>query len=194
MLNWIKRIFLIVTFVVLAYSVVYILVAVYKNKAIEADARPFELEQLHKDGEFQFCELEWGMSVEEVNAQMPYSLESNSESYIKRKIIEYSPQNTYVLDGKKCKSFFQFEEEKLVMIQHSFRVDENYKEWFEVLIEELRRLYGVETDTTELFGEENKINSIGYRWDKSETTLQIVLITGNTKKYHPSIIISVAKK
>ncbi len=194
MVKWIKRILLIVIFAVLVYSILYILSAVYNKKAIEADVMTFELQQLYKDGEFQFGDFKWGMSVEEVNAQMPYLLESFTESYTNRKIIEYTPQNTYVMDGKKCKSFFQFEEEKLTMIQHSFRVDEDYEEWFEMLIEQLTLLYGKESGKTELFGEENKINSIGYRWDTSETTLQIVLITGNTASHHPSIIISVAKK
>ena len=178
--------------ILLSITAIYFIFYVLKNWEVKKEIIEISLEQMEDSGEYQFDTLEWGMSVDEVAARLPKDIVANHNDTIYDKITQYSPKNLYGLDGQSSKCFLQFNSGALQQVQLSFNINEGYKEWFQLRVDEAKRLFGEESDTLELIDGPGGINSLGYRWDTSETTLQIVVMWGKTDE--SSVIISVAKK
>ena len=67
----------------------------------------------------------------------------------------------------------------------------NYDEWFETQCDNLRQLYGEETSWNINYSSITKMKSQTYRWDLSDTTLQLIMMTGET--INPSATLGIAE-
>lgn len=142
-----------------------------------------------KDGEvFQFSEIPWKASKEEAEDIIGLSLlEDPHRTPAPEGIQFYISDKEYLLNGVRTNPSFEFHDDKLWIVQFYFDIEENSQEWFESIVEELKGLYGVETDKFE--NPNANISSRGYKWNASNTSLQIISMTGDNT--HPQIVISV---
>ena len=151
------------------------------------------LNSFQSDIEYQYDDVKWLSSVQEVNKHLPYSLNKDPQREIVDESINYyTSKNKYILDGQSASASFQFVKDQLQIIQFSFILDENSDQWFEDQVTNLQQLYGKETDTLNSSSEQLQLKSVGYRWDTDNTSLQIILLTGDNKT--PSVTLSIGVK
>lgn len=149
------------------------------------------LDALKKDEQYQFEDLCWGMTVKEVCKQLPYTLRENTDRTISSgNIAFYQSSDVCTLDEMKSYASFEFHDDKLALIQFSFELNEESEAWFETQAEALTRLYGAESDKLE--NSSDTMRSIGYRWDTENTSLQFVLLSGDS--IHTTAVLSIGQK
>ncbi len=149
------------------------------------------LDQLKRDGSYQYGEVKWGMSRKETEDVLDYKLildearkteDSDKDYYISKKKV--------VLDKYPARVSFDYEDDALNTVKFQFRLGDDFVAWFEDKAEQLRELYGEPNDslnnTNDIFGKDVSIR--GYKWDTEETTLQILLISGEAT---PTVVIGV---
>ena len=155
------------------------------------DSSLLTLEQLKQGEEYQFDEITWNISAKEVSSLLPYYLlKDTQKTPVPTNITYYKSRNYYVLDGQSATASFEFHSDELKILKFDFHLDENYEEWFEKQVAGLTQLYGPESDKMENVSEQ--FNSVGYKWQNDNTTLQIILLTGNN--IHPSATIGIGIK
>lgn len=139
------------------------------------------LDSLKSDNIYQFNDIKWGMSVEEVNRKLPNKLQENTARTVSSENIAfYTSKNRYLLDEQSSYASFEFNNDELKIIQFSFHLHDDYHQWFENQVKKLTELYGTESEKME--NASDKMQSIGYRWDTDTTTLQLILMTGDSIK------------
>ena len=151
------------------------------------------LEQLMDGNEYQYVDAKWGMSPKEVKKAVPYAIkkdENNVSSYNGRYF--YKSKYPVVLDGYTANASFEFIDDQLTCIKFNFRLGDNYDKWFNTQVDALRELYGEESDTMENSSDEYNLTSKGYKWDTEQTTLQIILMTGDS--INPTVMIGVGSR
>lgn len=146
------------------------------------------LDGLFMDGEYRFCGLEWGASLQDVGSALPYKLLKSQSG--QGGPSAYIADASFELGGSPAASVYEFREGGLTMVRFDFHLGEDYEKWFEAQVQELASLYGQETDRME--GSSGAFASRGYRWDTEKTTLQIVLMTGD--KINPSGMLGIGIK
>lgn len=157
----------------------------------ENEKVPLSLEGFQQNGEYQYDEIAWKLSQEEVSKIWQYTWEEdNSRDPLPADVTFYKSSNAFLLDGQTATATFEFQNDELQIIQFAFALDDKYSEWFENQVEKLTQLYGAESEkmenTSELF------NSIGYKWETDTTTLQLILMTGEGSK--PNALLGVGLK
>ncbi|MBE5868159.1 MAG: hypothetical protein E7293_04255 [Lachnospiraceae bacterium] len=151
------------------------------------------LSSFQSDNEYQYDNIKWQSSVQEVQKNLPYSLErdtyreSGSDT-----IAYYKAKNKHILDGQSGAASFEFVKDQLKIVQLSFHLDDDADQWFEKQVTKLQELYGTEYVKSENSSEQLHLKSIGYRWDKNNTSLQFVMLSGDNR--NPSAIFSVGVK
>ena len=149
------------------------------------------LTSLKSDTCYQFENISWGMSVDEVNKLLPYKLQKDTaKEPLPANIAFYKSKAKYILDNQISYASFEFYNNELKIIKFDFHLNENYNQWFEQLTKKLIEMYGTETEKLENSSE--KLQSLGYRWDTNNTTLQLVLMTGDS--INPSATLGVGIK
>lgn len=175
----------------LVLIVIILCAALLMPKNTSAKETVLSLDALKKDDQYQLENLSWGMTVKEVSKQLPYALKENTDRAISSgNITFYQSSNVYTLDEMKSYASFEFHDDRLALIQFSFELEEDSEAWFETQAEALTRLYGAASDTFE--NSSDTMRSIGYRWDTENTSLQLVLLSGNS--IHTTAVLSIGQK
>lgn len=84
-----------------------------------------------------------------------------------------------------------FVDGELSQFLYAFHLGETYDEWFETQCDNLRQLYGEETSWNINYSSITKMKSQTYRWDLGDTTLQLIMMTGET--INPSATLGIAE-
>lgn len=154
-------------------------------------SRTLSLEHLKNDNnEYQYEDIEWGMSAESVTKSLPYAIKINTENNAPENITFYDSEVPFDLNGQKGTASFEFHDDKLAIVDFNFHLNGDYEQWFKTLTEELTQLYGTESDKKE--SSSDRFNSVVYIWETDNTMLQIALMTGGSIK--PSAMIGVFTK
>ena len=171
---WLKRSIILVICIGLLCVVGIIGFELAKSKNVGNEKVELHLEKLKSAENYQFENLEWGMSPKEVEVLLPYGLEASNKNMDIRKINEFRTRNKYELAQQSGRAYFCFESDGLQLVRFVFVINDNYQEWFMDCVEELTELYGMEAEITNLTesGYE-ELSGMGYRWDAHDTTLQI---------------------
>ena len=156
----------------------------------ESGPKAVPLDELSADGEYQFGELAWGASLEDVKKALPYELTEGMKWEADGEYIEYNADTPFELGGRSATAAFEFHDGGLSTVKFSFHLGEDYEEWIAEQVQTLTSLYGQETDKME--NSSDGYASKGYRWDTENTSLQIILMTG--EKIKPSGTIGVGVK
>ena len=143
--------------------------------------REIVLTDFKRGEEYQFGDLNWGATLDEVEDFLNSSLEADPgrtpgpEGYSFYNLTDA----TYLLDGNETKVIIEFYKDELSMLQFNIS-PENPNEFFEEIVAVWQEKFGAETQ----FLENEKLGSIGYKWktDKSMLTINC---------YDSGIIISV---
>ena len=151
------------------------LVANKKNSDItkNADVIELKLTDFKHKGEYQFCEIPWGTSLEELKTIVPYSLDEDPgrPPTTDGKAFYISSERN-VLKGKGARPVYEFYNDELVGVQLVFSSAENSIELFEPIIMELTELFGMESEKREIESEITR--DIIYLWKTNNTSLEIV--------------------
>ena len=91
--------------------------------------------------------------------------------------------------GRSATAAFEFHDGGLSTVKFSFHLGEDYEEWIAEQVQTLTSLYGQETDKME--NSSDGFASKGYRWDTENTSLQIILMTGEKIKPSGTIVVGV---
>lgn len=148
------------------------------------------LEQLKNGDEYCYKELEWGSSVQSIEKLFPCEIEKNTDSSLPNNLAIYNAKTPFVLNDVIGTVSCEFQDDKLKSIKFSCHLGEDCWQWFDARVEELIRLYGKESDKME--NSSDKYSSVGYKWDTNDTTLQIILMTGDSVT--PSFTLGVGAK
>ena len=158
------------------------------------------LDSFKSDNIYQFDDIKWGMSVDEVSRKLPTKLEKDTArvplSSSSQNIVFYNCKNRYLLDEQISNASFEFHNGELKSIQFSFHLQDDYHQWFENQVKKLTETYGTETKKTESSSDKTQMQrdmqSIVYVWDTDSTTLQFALLTGESIK--PTATLSIGLK
>ena len=141
--------------------------------------RPMELslDSLKVNNNYQFEEISWNMSVEEVKNAIPYTIVLDSESKtLPPSVNYYKSEAEFILDEQVAYAMFEFHDDRIRSVKFDFHLNEDYEQWFGRQIEKLNKLYGQESHRME--NSTDVFQSIGYRWDTDYTTLQLIMVKG----------------
>ena len=159
------------------------------------------LKDLKSGDEYQYVKAAWNASAEEVEKNLPYSIEKDSYKTPESGSGQYIPYKTEKIisvDGYQAEAGFEFYEDELKVVNFRFRVqDSGYREQFAEQVEHLIQQFGQESEKVENSGNRAEgvtagMESVTYRWDTENTTLQFGLVTGSSIK--PTIQLALAHK
>ena len=151
--------------------------------------KKLSLEDLRQEGEYQYLQLEWGISVEDAKRKLKIPMETDpSRIPAPDKFEFYKTKECFVLDGQTADASLEFKDNRLQALQFSFEIDENAEEWFIKQIGQLQELFGTESEALESDG--GPFRSRSYKWETEKTTLQVVLIYGT----NANVIFSLGSK
>ena len=168
-----------------------IIAAIFIIKSNNHEDIELSLASLKSENGYQFEEINWGMSVAEVNKLLPHNLQKdNSKDPLPANVAFYKSKARYVLNNQISYASFEFYNDELQIIKFDFHLNDDYSQWFEQLVKKLTAMYGAESEKLENSTE--KLQSIGYRWNTDTTTLQLILMTGESIK--PSATLGVGSK
>lgn len=180
-----KIIISIIIILLLLLAIIFVL----KNRSY--DDAVLSLDSFKSNSEYQYSEIEWGSSANQVSKHLPYSLEKDtSKTPLPDNVAFYKSKNRYLLDEQSSFASFEFYNDKLTIVKFDFHLGENYNQWFENQVEKLTQLYGPESDKME--SSSGQLKSIGYKWETDHTMLQLILMTGDTIK--PTATLGVGTK
>lgn len=125
--------------------------------------------------------------------EIPYTLKplkyENLSANYKEQV--YVANETFNLQGQNAILKLQFVDGELSQFLYAFHLGETYDEWFETQCDNLRQLYGEETSWNINYSSITKMKSQTYRWDLGDTTLQLIMMTGET--INPSATLGIAE-
>lgn len=133
-------------------------------------SRELPLASFKQDQGYQFGEVAWESSVEEVEALLSGKLKNVTLEAPKEDYVYYDFKDVvYVLNGQEAKASFEFQSDELVYVDFGFYDLEDPKEFFEQIVSVLQDSYGTETD----MNQNEKTGYIGYRWRTENSQLAI---------------------
>ena len=160
--------FVLTTCLVIAFA--YWLKIEWDDTVIEQKGIPvLEVSDLKKGDEFQFRDIPWGASVEEVKAIVTSA----------HTLAEYSPgtqylsTESYLLLGKAVNLIYHFEDGKLEKVQLLYD-GKHQKKQFKLLVEEFTEVFGPPTSKVDETKKERY-----YVWAADNTVMQINTISGD---------------
>lgn len=143
------------------------------GSAEEADQNAiFPLEDLQtEDGEYQYKDIPFGSSYEEVVQKMP--IEFQTVEAVDSSAVSLYPKETFDFYGTEAALYMDFTEDKLLdTVKVQFELKEG-EDQFQKILDDLTELYG----EPEISGGEGEIfTSEIYSWGKGSTRLQAVLM------------------
>lgn len=134
----------------------------------------FSLEELrNENGDFQYKDIPFGSSSEEVLGEIPVELEKMEA--IDSAAVSYYTKEKFEFYGCDATLFLEFDEDKLDAVQVHFQVKEGEGQFQEIL-DELTGLYGEADEVTDEGGE--LFTSEIYLWgkDTDDARLQAMLL------------------
>lgn len=183
-----KKIVLIILAVLIVAAMLLTLYFVFAgDKCVELSLGDFK-----SNGEYQYHEIAWGSSPDQVKEALSDTLEEDAvrKPPASTGYIFYKTKTEYRLDGISTNASVQFHDGALETFQFSFRFEQNHQVWFDNQVAELTSLYGAPTEKKE--NASDMFESTLYEWSTDNSTLQIVLLTG--KYINPTVTISVGMK
>ena len=139
-------------------------------------SRELMLSEFKKGQEYQFGEVEWNSSVDEVEALLDCKLKDVTMFAPEKDYVFYDFANVvYVLDGYEAETSVEFSADKLVYVDFSFKDLEDSKAFFEEIISVCRDQYGQETQANE----NETTGAVSYRWRTEKTQLAVGLYKDN---------------
>ena len=146
------------------------------------------LESLKSGDEYCYEDLKWGMSKADVKKIISYKLQiDTSRRPFPDGVIYYKANTIFVLDDQNASVTYAFQNDKLEIIKFNFHLNEDYMQWFEKQVNQLTKFYGSESQKMENVSDQYQ--SIGYKWETENTTLQLIMMTGST--INPSAVIGI---
>ncbi len=182
--------------IIIVSVLVSLVIALFLSKYIFREEDVVEtpvltMAQLKTDGEYRYCGTPWLISQKELNDYIPYKIVRDQEKVSSTTgRVFYRSKYPVSLDGYSTKACFEFLSDHLNTVQFHFHLGDDYELWYEKRVEELKTLYGEETDTLDNASEECVFK--GYKWETENTTLQIILVTGDSIK--PTVMIGVGDR
>lgn len=155
----------------------------------------FSFEDLKNDSIFQYREIEWGSSIDEVIDKLPYQIDYVEIGADPIKL--YKSQEQFALGEKNSEATFEFQDGKLTTVQFSFKIEENYDQWFDTQLEAMIKQFGEETKSRENKGDVEEAGGIGgklenrsYTWEAGDTrlTASLTSFSGRT----PAVVIAIS--
>lgn len=134
--------------------------------------------------EYQYGDILWNSSFDEVKEKLEdraseYEVEGmlpDSEyRYLKHTAVQE-------LEGQKGELYFEFLNDRLQAVRYDFSLEGDYETWFQRQIDSLTDLYGEESVKEETGNEDLGFETVLYKWDYENTSLQAVLTTGEDVK------------
>ena len=123
-----------------------------------------EVTDLKQGEDFQFRDMPWGASIEEVKAMITTAHDLTEVGVN----AEYLSTEAYYLVGKRINPIYQFKNEKLESVQIVYGSGEkNQKKYLDLLVEKLVEVFGQPTDKLE------KMEERFYRWETDNTVMRI---------------------
>lgn len=134
--------------------------------------------------EYQYGDILWNSSFDEVQEKLKdrtseYEVEGTLPDSEYRYLKHTAVQN---LEGQKGELYFEFLNDRLQAVRYDFSLEGDYETWFQRQIDSLTDLYGEESVKEETENEELGFETVLYKWDYENTSLQAVLITGEDVK------------
>lgn len=128
--------------------------------------------------EFQYRNIAWDTSVEEVLEALPYEIaEADLGIPPEEKTAVYQSKDVLEFGGMEASADFEFVDNKLNSVKFTVSdLEDGYEEWFEEQAEELAEIYGTEYESRE--NESEFFNSKIYKWRENDTLLEWTLLTG----------------
>lgn len=137
----------------------------------------FSLEELrNENGDFQYKDIPFGSSSEEVLGQIPAELEKMEA--IDSAAVSYYTKEKFEFYGCDATLFLEFDEDKLDAVQVHFQVKEGEGQFQEIL-DELTGLYGEADEVTDEGGE--LFTSEIYLWGKDTDAARLQAMLLKTK-------------
>lgn len=134
--------------------------------------------------EYQYGDILWNSSFDEVQEKLKdrtseYEVEGTLPDSEYRYLKHTAVQN---LEGQKGELYFEFLNDRLQAVRYDFSLEGDYETWFQRQIDSLTDLYGEESVKEETENEELGFETVLYKWDYENTSLQAVLTTGEDVK------------
>ena len=154
------------------------------------------LKDLKTGNEYQYAKAMWNASAEEVEKNLPFSMEKHPivpEGNTGKYYVPYRSENITV-DGLKATAKWEFYEDQLKMIQFNIETTrDEYREQFDREVERLTRQFGSESNKSETSRNDELLGNTEttvYRWDTENTSMQLSLMTSTYRE--PSILLSMS--
>lgn len=154
------------------------------------------LKDLKTGDEYQYVKAMWNTSVQEVEKNLPFSMEKHPivpEGNTGKYYVPYRSENITV-DGLKATAKWEFYEDQLKMIQFNIETTrDEYREQFDREVERLTRQFGSESNKSETSRNDELLGNTEttvYRWDTENTSMQLSLMTSTYRE--PSILLSMS--
>ena len=133
------------------------------------EPRELLLTEFKRGSEYQFGEIPWNFSTEEVSASLQCTLKDVTKIAPEKDYLFYDFADVvYVLEGNEAKTSVEFRADKLVYISFAFNELENPKEFFDKIILACQEQYGPESQISE-----NTTGYISYRWRTEASQLAV---------------------
>ena len=151
------------------------------------------LKDLKTEGEYQYAKAMWNTSVQEVEKNLPFSMEKHPivpEGNTGKYYVPYRSENITV-DGLKATAKWEFYEDQLKYIQFALEIPEDgCQEQFDKEVERLTRQFGSESEKKEY----PETGTQAYLWETDHTRLMITLSTGGTQNPYgsPTMFLSIS--
>lgn len=134
--------------------------------------------------EYQYGDILWNSSFDEVKEKLEdraseYEVEGTLPDSEYRYLKHTAVQE---LEGQKGELYFEFLNDRLQAVRYDFSLEGDYETWFQRQIDSLTDLYGEESVKEETENEELGFETVLYKWDYENTSLQAVLTTGEDVK------------
>ena len=141
--------------------------------------------------EYQYGDILWNSSFDEVKEKLEdraaeYEVEGTLPDSEYRYLKHTAVQE---LEGQKGELYFEFLNDRLQAVRYDFSLEGDYETWFQRQIDSLTDLYGEESVKEETENEELGFTERLCKWEHGKTSLQAVLMTGESVK--PSATIAV---
>ena len=155
------------------------------QEGMDGTSYQVSLERFRNDSsEYQYGDIPWRSSFDEVQEKLKdrtseYEVEGTRPDSEYRYLKHTAVQN---LEGQKGELYFEFLNDRLQAVRYDFSLEGDYETWFQRQIDSLTDLYGEESVKEETENEELGFETVLYKWDYENTSLQVVLTTGEDVK------------
>lgn len=131
---------------------------------------PMELNMFKHGEEYQFGEMPWNITTENVEKRGPHTLLENTSGIpVPAGYENYVSKYGYKLYGQISNANFSFQEDQLKMLQLDFATSKRPKALFDSAVELLIDIYGEESECVK----DKTTNVVSYKWQGETTALQI---------------------